>query len=257
MPSPFPGMNPYLERSAVWHDFHEAFIPALREQLVPQIRPNYIAKVYEEVYIHELSAEQRRPLGRPDVAIAELGEGVVTVAGPRVAAPATGVLTEPALDIERLAFIEIRERESNRLITAIELLSPANKIRGQDRGQYLGKRAWLIKGCVNLVEIDLLRGHPRMPIEQAAKSDFLVLVSRALDQPQADLWPFSLRNPIPDIPVPLKPGEREPMLDLQAALHRVYDAAGYEDYIYDGEPEPPLTPEQAEWAKAFVPRRAT
>ena len=28
MPSPFPGMDPYLEQEILWHDFHEKFIPA-------------------------------------------------------------------------------------------------------------------------------------------------------------------------------------------------------------------------------------
>jgi len=164
---------------------------------------------------------------------------------------------EFSVDIERLSYIEIRERESLQFITAIEVLFPTNKAPGADRGQYLGKRVWYLAGGVNLVEVDLLRGGARMPVENAPTSDYLVMVSRACQKPKVGLWPFSLRDAMPKIPVPLNPGEREAVLDLQSALHRVYDSAGYEDYIYNGEPEPPLTPEQAEWAKAFIPQRAT
>jgi hypothetical protein len=257
MSSPFPGMNPYLERRTVWHDFHEQFIAELREQLTPQIRPRYIAKLDEQVYVHELSAEERRLVGRPDIALVASGAALATLASPRVTAPATGLLPEPSVDTERLSYIEIRERESQRLVTAIEVLCPANKSPGPDRSQYLGKRSWFLAGGVNLVEIDLLRGRPRMPVDRTPTSDYLILVSRAAEKPQADLWPLSLVDPLPTIPIPLKPEEAEAELDLQAALHRAYDAAGYEDYIYDGLPEPELSPEQASWAKSFVPTPAS
>jgi hypothetical protein len=69
MPSPFPGMNPYLEQDDAWHDFHEKFLPAVAERLVPQVRPNYIVKLDEHVYVHELPQEPRRLLGRADVAL--------------------------------------------------------------------------------------------------------------------------------------------------------------------------------------------
>jgi hypothetical protein len=33
MPSPFPGMNPWLEQDALWHDFHQRFLTAMSEAI--------------------------------------------------------------------------------------------------------------------------------------------------------------------------------------------------------------------------------
>ena len=71
MPSPFPGMNPFLEQDDVWHDFHERFIPAMADVLAAQVDPHYIVKIDEHVYIHELGESDRRLVGRPDVTLVE------------------------------------------------------------------------------------------------------------------------------------------------------------------------------------------
>ena len=72
MPSPFPGMNPYLEQPAVWQDFHQAFVTHIREALSGQVRPQFYVKIEESVFIHEPSGDERRKLlGRPDVAVFE------------------------------------------------------------------------------------------------------------------------------------------------------------------------------------------
>lgn len=127
MASPFPGMNPYLEQEEVWQDFHQSFLPLVRTVLAEQVRPAYLVKVEERLFIHELSAEQRRLLGRADVALAA---GQVEIR----AEPSAAVLEAPiyarlpaAVDIERHAYLEIRDRRGRELITVIELLSPSNK----------------------------------------------------------------------------------------------------------------------------------
>src|ERR1700756_959812 len=102
MPSPFPGMNPYVERATVWHDFHESFMPLVREILTAQVLPRYFVRIDQHMYIHELSAEERRFIGR-------------------------GI---PAVDSETLSFLEIRDRDKHELVTVIELLSPCNKYAG-------------------------------------------------------------------------------------------------------------------------------
>jgi hypothetical protein len=205
MPSPFPGMNPYLEQDSVWHDFHERFSPAVAELLTPQVRPNYVARIDKHVYIRE-----------------------------------------------RLGFVEIRDRQDRRLITVLELLSPTNKLAGPDREHYLAKRGQLLASGTHFVEIDLLRGGPRLPLEDLPQCDYYVLVSRAEERPQAGLWPLRLRDRLPVIPIPLRSPHPDAQLDLQALLNRIYDAAGYEDDIYTGEPQPRLTPEDAAWAGQFL-----
>src|SRR5690606_33988624 len=111
MPSPFPGMNPYLERASVWHDFHEALIVDIRRALVPQIRPAFIATQDDNIYVHELSAQERRFPGRSDVSVAKVAEAIDPDAGGvAVSAPVTGRVL-PAVDVLRENFIEIRDRE--------------------------------------------------------------------------------------------------------------------------------------------------
>jgi hypothetical protein len=252
MPSPFPGMNPYLEQAAVWQDFHQSFLPLAREVLTAQVRPAYVVKVEEHLFVHEAPINGRKVLGRSDVSVVG-GTAGAPSAGPASAvaqAPITVLLT--GADIERHAFLEIRDRANMEVVTVIELLSPSNKDPGPDREIYLAKRRRLLWSGTHLVEIDLLRGGGRLPpIEIMA--DYCVFVSRAEERPRAFAWPIHLRSRLPEIPIPLRPPHADARLDLQQVLHRLYDTAGYEDYIYNNEPEPPLSPEDAEWARQFAP----
>lgn len=255
MPSPFPGMDPYLEQDDAWHDFHEKFLPAVAERLVPQVRPDYIVKIDEHVYVHEMPHEPRRLLGRADVS-------VVPSSSPASARPVAGVLVEPparvslpAPEFERLSFVEIRDRHSRELVTVVELLSPSNKRPGADRNQYLAKRQNLLDGRVHLVEIDLLRGGRPMPLDGRPDCSYSVLVSRAEDRPVAGFWPLSLRDRLPVVPVPLRAPHADGSLDLQDVLDRIYDASSYADYIYEGAPDPPLAPDDAQWAFGLLSDR--
>lgn len=239
MPSPFPGMNPYLEQADVWQDFHQSFIPLLRQFLSAQVRPKYLVKI----------EEQRRLIGRGDIAVSRIGS--TSVGGAAVLdAPVVGRVPLIA-DVERHAFLEIRDRGSRQLVTVLELLSPSNKNSGPDRQQYLAKRRQLLASHVHLVELDLLRGGPRLPLDDLPLCDYCVMVSRYEDRPNVGLWPIALRDKFPTIPIPLIAPERA-TLDLQAALHQVYDAAGYEGYIYASEPIPPLQGADVEWARRLI-----
>ena len=251
MPSPFPGMNPYLEQPAVWQDFHNSYLVFLRDQLHEQIRPTYFVKLEEYLFIRELP-EQRRALGRSDVAVAGTTGNRGGVAATSVLeAPAYGLL-EPAVEIERHSYLEIRDRQHLEVITVIEVLSPSNKRVGLDRDQYLAKRGQFLVSTAHLVEIDILRGGPRLPVEGLTECDYCVLVSRYEDRPRVGLWPLRLRERLPHLPIPLRSPSECAHLDLQLALHRVFDSAGYNDYIYSGVPEPPLSKDDAAWALQFV-----
>jgi hypothetical protein len=253
MPSPFPGMNPYLERDDVWHDFHQSFIPALRETLAEQVRPKYLVKLEEQLYVHELPAEERRFLGRADLGVSELNvRGGPAVATAQASAPAYANLLE-VTDVEPHAYIEIRQRQGLELVAVIELLSPSNKQPGGDREQYLAKRHKILSSPTHFVEIDLLRGGPRMPLDGLPSCDYCVMVSRAPERPRVGVWPIGLRESLPTIPIPLKSPDPDATVNLQAILNRVYDAAGYADYIYRSQPRPPLDTESTAWARQFVP----
>ena len=158
----------------------------------------------------------------------------------------------PAMDIERLAFVEVRDRRSRELVTVIELLSPSNKRPGPDREQYLAKRATILGAGVHFVEIDLLRVGSPLPPADRPRSDYAVMVSRVDQRPVADYWPVDLRDRLPIIPVPLRPNDPEARIDLQDVLDRIYDAAGYEDYIYTSRPDPELDDDDRDWAEALI-----
>jgi len=253
MPSPFPGMNPYLEHPEVWHDFHERFLPKAGEALDAQVGDNYLVRIDEHVYVEEYTdGEGRAWVARPDVAITHRGSDTQKVGAAVLDSPAQVVPL--ILDEIRECFVEIRDRQNRTLVTVIELLSPANK-SGRDRDRYILKRDQILKSTAHLIEIDLLRGGERLPFERLPPCDYYAMVSRDQRRPVAGFWPLALRDPLPRIPVPLKAGDADVWLDLQLILHQVYDGAGYAKYIYENEITPPLAPDDAAWASQFVPRR--
>jgi uncharacterized protein DUF4058 len=253
MPSPFPGMNPFLEHADIWQDFHGRFIPAAAEEIGRQVRPAYIVKIDQNVYVHELPEGERRLLGRPDVYLTEEEGSAVADSSPSTAtiAPPVRARLLPLTITEREGFIEILDGSNQKLITAIELLSPANKTTGSDRDQYLAKRNLYLDTGVHLVEIDLLRSGRRVRLHPTPQGDYCVIVSRAEDRPNAGVWPIGLRDPLPLVPIPLR-GRGEAPLALQSVLNRVYDAAGYADYIYKRPPQPPLSSSDKQWAEALL-----
>lgn len=251
MPSPFPGMNPYLENESVFRDFHQRLLPTLSDLLVPQVRPDYIVRVELEVYLTEPPGEERRFLGRPDAYLAPRKQDVgKPPSGTAVLESPARVRWIPPVDEEKHTFLEIRDRQDRSLVTVIELLSPTNKKRHRDA--FMAKRLRYQEASVHYVEIDLLRGFgPRLPWEDLPPCDYYALVSRWQDRPTAAVWPFGLRDPLPTLPIPLKPDHADVRLDLKA-VERVYDAAGYADDIYRFQPEPPLSEEDEVWAQGIL-----
>ncbi|MFO0950186.1 MAG: DUF4058 family protein [Isosphaeraceae bacterium] len=246
MPSPFPGMDPYLEQPGVWHDFHERFLPAAAAQISAQVLPRYFVLIDEHVYLHETEWGETRPLGRPDLTLAGNPGGVRPSASGLLEAPAQVVVPNP--DVERDSFLKVVDNRSREVVTVIELLSPTNKRPGVNRERYLAKRAEVLNSPAHLVEIDLLRTPQPMPAEGRPACEYSVLVSRVARRPGADFWPVGLRQLLPVIPVPLREGEPDARLDLRAAFDRVYDEAGYRYFAYTSQADPPLTPEDAAWA---------
>ena len=251
MPSPFPGMDPYLESAEAWRDFHHRYIPAASAALLRHLPEQYIVKVEENVYIRELSAEDRRLAGRPDASVVSVGRRPTGGAAAATLAPVTAALVQ-ATDEDRIPFLQVVDRLSRAVVTVIELLSPSNKSNADDRAAYLGKRQRIAGGTSNFVELDLLRGGPRMPLAGLPACDYYALVSRPQDRPQVGVWPVMLRDRLPTIPIPLAHGDADVPLDLQAVLDRTYDEAGYARYVYATPPEPPLSADDAAWAAGLL-----
>jgi len=246
MPSPFPGMDPWLERPDLWPDVHDRLIAALGDVLGPRLRPRYYVALEERVYV-EL-AQGLALVGRPDLAVVGAGG-----AGRGAAHAATAVVEVevPVTDRIRETYLEVRGAQEGEVVTVIEVLSPSNKRKGEGHRAYLEKRAATFASLTSLVEIDLLRAGEPMPVVRGRPaSDYSILVSRAWARPRADLLPFSLRDEIPPLPVPLRRSEEEPSLDLGAILHGLSDRAGYDLRIdYARPPDPPLREADAVWAQ--------
>lgn len=251
MPSPFPGMNPWLEQDALWHDFHQRLLSAMSDAISAEVSPRYYVALEEHVYIQEPPEPRARFLGRPDLAIVGTRNPDFASSTAVIEAPVYTALPEP-MDVVRESFIEIRDSENEYLVTVLELLSPSNKQAGYDRDAYIAKRRQYLLSDVNFIEIDLLRGGPRMPIEELSPCDYYVLVKRASDRTRAGVWPIRLRDCLPLIPIPLRAPDPDARLDLQAVLHSVYDRAGYRHRIYRGTPKPKLVADDAQWADAIL-----
>ena len=261
MPSPFPGMNPYLENPDVWSTFHLQALATMAERLSAKVRPEYLVHLEAHLWIHERIDDEvkrlskRRLIGRGDLGIVEQREAVRRTAqrsaGSTTLEVAPARIVIPNVDIERQRYMEIRDRHNRSLITVIELLSPTNKEPGTNRDQYLAKRAGVLAGPAHFVEIDLLRGGLPMPDEERPRSPYGVMVSRAEERPAAGFWPIALADHLPVIPIPLRFSSHA-LLDLQEVLHHVYDHGTYADEIYEGAPEPALKGPDLNWARQIL-----
>ncbi|MBI1913767.1 MAG: DUF4058 family protein [Planctomycetes bacterium] len=253
MPSPFPGMDPYIESSGLWPDFHPNLIVAIQAALNARLPPRYAAGIELHVWIHEPDAEARTQLRAPDVHVADqAGRGTATAR----AAPGTIIL--PIVRSEGRRFVKIVDQDGQRIVTAIEVLSPSNKAAGPDREAYLAKRSEYLGAGVNLVEIDLLRGGTRLPLEDPPPviPDYYIMVCRAWELPRAGFWRLGVRDPLPDISVPLDWGEAEVILPLRSCVDHVYDATRYATRLrYERPTTPRLREPDATWARELLAAR--
>jgi hypothetical protein len=262
----FPGMDPYLEAPEIWSDLHDTLITIVREQLVPKLVPKYIAELQTEVVIEHLepfgNGESGREIGIkiPDVLVMTRHDPALSTSVASGGATAEKVaiaplrLRLPQMVERRLTEIRILHQPNQKLVTVIELLSPVNKRPGDKRQEYLAKRARYIESRVHLVEIDLLRRWQRMPLaDEPPACDYLILVSNAYEWPVASVWALGVRHPLPTIPIPLLRGDPAVTLDIGDALRTAYARARYDLRIdYTKPPKPPLSPEDAEWAKQIM-----
>lgn len=246
MPSPFPGMDPYLEGS-LWTTFHFSLAAEIVRELAPRLRPRYLALPEERfvVDVPDSIGITTRGDVYPDVGVApsEIREPQGPLAATLPLRLAT-VVPEPVPHVS----IEIRNVAERRLVTAIEILSPTNK-RGDGRQEYLPRRLRILRSTAHLLEIDLLRKGRRVPMQQALPEEpYFVFLSRAEERPLTDVWPISLRQTLPAVPVPLAGADPDVVLDLQHVFDQVYDTVGYDLAIDYRRPlEVPMAEEQARW----------
>jgi hypothetical protein len=258
MQSPFPGMDPYLEDR--WRDVHSSLILYARDQLQSQIMPRYRARVEERVVLDAGDHAGDGPSYFPDVKIVTVREKAPRQPGENgiaLAEPIVVVMDHPSITE---TFIQIIDPKNNaKVITIIEFLSPSNKRHGADRDAYIAKQAELLSSDISLVEIDLLRaGERTMQYDfrqwpARVRTHYAACTTRASTSPRkAELYGFSLRDRLPAIRIPLRTGDADAVLDLQALLDLAYRNGGYDDTDYRKPPVPPLSAEDETWADELL-----
>jgi hypothetical protein len=220
-----------------------------------------VARVELRVYVSD-EDDPGRKVYLPDVRV-EAGPKRKGARKPKVeSAP---VITEPVIlptlmdeEIEE-AFLKIIHVESEDLVTVIEILSPANKVRGsRGRASFMTKRQEIMNTEVHWVEIDLLRGGAPSVSDPVvhSTSDYRVFMSRGDQRLRTRCWPFSVRDALPVIAIPLRGKDPELPLDLGAVFRSVYDRAAYDVSVdYRQPPEPPLEGDDGRWARELLRKR--
>ena len=257
--SPFPGMDPWLESS--WGDVHHELISEYRRQIAPQLPGDLFAVVEETVYV--AVDDWGDQTYRPDVTMftphpATVGDG--TAGTSLVAEPIRLIVQEDPVTEGR---IEIRHLGSgDPVVTVIEVLSPKNKMSVDGRTAYLAKRRQYRRAGVNLVEVDLLRGGPDLTglpnaegLDPRLTSAYRCVVRTPLPAggTALDVYPLPLRERLPALMVPLRPGDPPVPVDLQPPIDIVYRLGGYGRRInYARPPDPPLAADDAAWAAGRV-----
>ncbi len=270
MRSPFPGMDPYIEACGLWEDFHEELTGEIKAALARLIPRHYVVRFGKRSYVALVTSEEiglpQERVSQADVAIAfspsrrptQQTSSAAVAELPDVGAE-TGPLPMRALiEMEfRETFVEIYElRPERRLVTTVEVLSPSNK-RYKSLGwiRYLRKRQAHLEGGANVVEIDLLRGGRRMPMEDPwPVSPYYVLVSRKPTAPQCAVWPAYCLRPLPEIPVPLSPPDADVCVALQPMIEAIYERSRYAlDINYRQRCRPRLDPAHVQWLQEHLP----
>jgi hypothetical protein len=249
-------MDAWLESPTIWPDVHDRLITSIADELGARLRPRYFVGVESRTTV--LTGLDIDRVYKPDVAIhatesraAVRGAGVAVLQNPDVQ---TYSVSLPTSEVAEETFLQILELPGRRLVTVIEVLSPTNKKTSGARADYLKNREDLIRTSVSLVEIDLLRSGEPMPVRKPPPlSDYRILICRARRSRDAVLYAFPYTSPIPAVPIPLLPGDSEPVLDLNGVLHALIDRAGYDLIMdYAQPPDPPLRPGDETWAASII-----
>lgn len=248
MPSPFPGMDPYLEDPAVFPDLHDSLIVYLSEALNFVLPPPYYCAIASRSWVENFcqALEPDVFVGAPE----QMAEGDVT----------KPVVVPLGREEVRQTFLEIHaDRGGEHMVTTLEVLSPENKgAAGSGRALYLQKQDEVMQSRVHLVEIDLLRiglsttlAPPDRTVRTVGHYDYHVCVHR-WDRPRiCSVYPVQLTGPLPVVAVPLLPDAPPVPVNLKAALDRAYDSGRYRQRARyrDPVPPPPLHPNQVIWVE--------
>jgi hypothetical protein len=252
MPSPFPGIDPYIEGQHRWPDFRSRLTNSFCETISESLPEFYVASIDERVEIREIDSSDEPSTFKPDVAVlrddaSRRNKKPITQSSAGASTAVT--LNLPAIEEEHARHIEIRHRPDNKLVAIVELLSPTNK-QQPGRAQYLAKRADLLLQDIHLIELDLLVGGRPLPMERSLPTGhFYAIVARSDFRPAADVYAWTLRDRFPIVAVPLAKPDNDVLVDLHKAYNAAYSRGRYERMLDYRKPlSLALRSDDAEWA---------
>jgi hypothetical protein len=249
-------MDPYLESH--WGDVHTRLVIYSSDQLRARLPRDLRARVEERVFVETEDVRQRSIY--PDVRAVErpANQSIARDEAKSAVAVCEPIIVRVQDEAKTETFLEIREVSGGRVITVIEFVSPANKMPGKGRDLYLRKQRDLDSAGVNSVEIDLLRGGdhviacPFESLPQQCRRPYRISVRRASQPLAFEVYPVSLRAPLPTIRIPLRESDADVPLSLQDLIAEAYENGDYDDLDYTLEPEPPLDDAEARWAAELL-----
>lgn len=256
MKSPFPGMDPYLERH--WLDVHSRLVVNAANDLQRQLGGPLRARIGERLVVEEESDPIRSIY--PDVRVFEQGSGnepfAPTASAVAVAEPLVVVAKSEEI---RQRFVQIIDVSSGgRLVTVIEFVSPSNKLAKDGKAKYQQKQQEVLDADINMVEVDLTRGgdrellYPVASLPASHQTAYLACAFRGFGRHRYEIYRMPLRERLPGIRIPLRRGDRDVALDIQSLVDRAYEEGRYDDIDYAHRCIPPLTNEDAEWADQLL-----
>lgn len=221
MPTPFPGMDPYLEDETIWPGFHHQLVMCLYQILLPGLVDRYRARIGQRQYVVEQALF-------------------------------TSIIREERHE----DYIEIRQRSDGRLITLLDVVSPTNKTNSQGRQAYLDTRRQGRNATASLVELDLvLQGQPTLEYSRDGLPDwdYAVTVTRSTQPERYEIYTATLQKRLPRFRLPLAPDDRDTVLDLHTAFTRCYDQGGFAAKIdYSRDPNTTLDDEDRKWLNEIL-----
>ena len=253
MKNPFPGMNPYLEGDD-WHDLHNMLAAKISEVIIPKLVPKYKAVIEKYVVKKDITTTDLN-IFYPDVAVVHnevLEPAAAYENAPQLTKSNLTIPTPLPVEI-KIPYIEIRDVKNRKLITIIEILSPANK-SGIGFQQYKEKQQQLFQADVHLLEIDLLRGGQRtFPHPDAVNADYLIALTRN-GQQKTELWTIDLTEKLPNIPIPLLPEDNDLILNLQNLVDTLFEQRCYGEYLDYSQmpPLPKLSKDKRKWLESVI-----
>lgn len=221
MASPFPGMDPFLEDSALWAGFQHQLAHSLYQILLPGLMDRYRARVAQRHYVNEQA-----------------------------------LFTSVIREEHHEQYIEIRQRTDSKLVTLVDLVSPANKATASGRTAYMEKRREARSGGANLVEIDLvMQGQPMHEYSREGLPDwdYAVTVTRPTQPERYEIFTATLDKRLPRFRMPLAADDRDTVVDLQTAFSRAFDQGSFiEKLDYQKDPATRLSDANREWVDGHL-----